>query len=73
MLTRKDKAFGSILDRVLIETQAEHLLNVLRSGTVSTNAFLRMSLRKRHFRLFFGPLLFVHFLNLLFHNANGLV
>jgi integrase len=37
----KDKAFVSILDRVLIETQAEHLLTVLRSGTVSTNAFLR--------------------------------
>ena len=30
-----------IRDRVLIETQAEHLLAVLRSGTVSTNAFLR--------------------------------
>ena len=30
-----------IRDRVLIETQAEHLLAVLRAGTVSTNAFLR--------------------------------
>jgi len=37
----KDKAFGLILNRVLIETQAEHLLAVLRAGTVSTNAFLR--------------------------------
>jgi len=37
----KDKAFSAILDQVLIETQAEHLLAVLRSGTVSTNAFLR--------------------------------
>src|SRR5580700_8413137 len=37
----KDKAFESIRDRVLIETQAEHLLAVLRTGTVSTNAFLR--------------------------------
>src|SRR5580658_5482223 len=37
----KDKAFDLIRDRVLIETQAEHLLAVLRSGTVSTNAFLR--------------------------------
>ncbi len=37
----KDKAFTPLLSRVLIETQAEHLLAVLRSGTVSTNAFLR--------------------------------
>jgi len=37
----KDKAFDLIRHRVLIETQAEHLLAVLRTGTVSTNAFLR--------------------------------
>lgn len=37
----KDKAFDLMRDRVLIETQAEHLLAVLRAGTVSTNAFLR--------------------------------
>ena len=37
----KDKAFVPLLSRVLIETQAEHLLAVLRAGTVSTNAFLR--------------------------------
>jgi integrase len=37
----KDKAFVPLLPRVLIETQAEHLLAVLRTGTVSTNAFLR--------------------------------
>jgi integrase len=37
----KDKAFDLIRNRVLIETQAEHLLEVLRTGTVSTNAFLR--------------------------------
>ena len=37
----KDKAFDLIRDRILIETQAEHLLAVLRTGTVSTNAFLR--------------------------------
>ncbi len=37
----KDKAFDLIRDRILIETQAEHLLEVLRTGTVSTNAFLR--------------------------------
>jgi len=37
----KDKAFDLIRDRVLIETQAEHLLAVLRTGTVSTNAYLR--------------------------------
>jgi len=38
---KKDKAFNLIRDRVLIETQPEHLLAVLRAGTVSTNAFLR--------------------------------
>ena len=37
----KDKAFDLIRNRILIETQAEHLLAVLRAGTVSTNAFLR--------------------------------
>ena len=37
----KDKAFDLIRRRVLIETQAEHLLAVLNKGTVSTNAFLR--------------------------------
>jgi integrase len=37
----KDKAFDLIRDRVLIETQPEHLLAVLRAGSVSTNAFLR--------------------------------
>ena len=37
----KDKAFDLIRNRVLIETQAEHFLQVLRTGTVSTNAFLR--------------------------------
>ena len=28
---------------------------------------------KEHFRSFLGPLLFVHLLNLLFHDPNGLV
>ena len=37
----KDKAFDLIRHRVLIETHAEHLLEVLKKGTVSTNAFLR--------------------------------
>jgi hypothetical protein len=37
----KDKAFNLIRGRILIETQAEHLLEVLKVGTVSTNAFLR--------------------------------
>ena len=37
----KDKAFDLIRHRTLIETQAEHLLAVLRTGKVSTNAFLR--------------------------------
>jgi integrase len=37
----KDKAFDSIRNHLLIETQAEHLLAVLKQGTVSTNAYLR--------------------------------
>jgi len=37
----KDKAYDSIKGIILIETQAEHLLHVLQSGTVSTNVFLR--------------------------------
>jgi len=37
----RDKAFDLIRNRVLIDTQAEHLLDVLKKGTVSTNAFLR--------------------------------
>ena len=47
----KDKAFDLIRHRILIETQAEHLLAVLRAGKVSTNAFLRKTgsqLRPRH-------------------------
>ncbi|MEY2410867.1 MAG: hypothetical protein QOF48_3537 [Verrucomicrobiota bacterium] len=37
----KDRAFDLIRHRILIETHAEHLLDVLKKGTVSTNAFLR--------------------------------
>src|SRR5947207_11571350 len=37
----KDKAFDLIRNRLLIETQAEHLLEVLKKSTVSTNAYLR--------------------------------
>jgi integrase len=37
----KDKAFDLIRARLLIETQAEHFLEVLKKGTVSTNAYLR--------------------------------
>jgi predicted ATPase len=37
----RDKAFDLICSRLLIETQAEHLLEVLKKGTVSTNAYLR--------------------------------
>jgi hypothetical protein len=36
----KDKAFDLIRNRLLIETQAEHFLAVLKKGTVSTNAYL---------------------------------
>ena len=37
----KEAAFDPIRDRPLIDTQAEHLLAVIRAGTVSTNIFLR--------------------------------
>ncbi len=37
----RDKAFDSIRDLALLETQAEHLLRVLEKGTVSTNVHLR--------------------------------
>ena len=37
----KDHAFDSIRDRRILETQAEHLLAALNSGTVATNVFLR--------------------------------
>jgi len=37
----KDKAFDSIRNQPLLETQAEHLLRVLEKGTVSTNVHLR--------------------------------
>jgi len=37
----KDKAFDSIRDRKLIETNAEHFLAVLKAGSISTNVYLR--------------------------------
>ncbi|HEV2210246.1 MAG TPA: tyrosine-type recombinase/integrase [Verrucomicrobiae bacterium] len=37
----KDKAFDLIRSRLLIETQAEHFLDVLEQGSVSTNSYLR--------------------------------
>jgi integrase len=37
----KDAALESLRDRVIIETQAEHLLSCLNAGTVSTNVHLR--------------------------------
>src|ERR1019366_3161880 len=37
----RDKAFDLIRTRLLIETQAEHFLEVLKKGTVSTNCYLR--------------------------------
>lgn len=37
----KDAAFELIRDQPLIETRSEHLLKVLRTGTVSTNVYLR--------------------------------
>jgi hypothetical protein len=37
----KDKAFDSIRNMVVLETQAEHFMKVLESGSVSTNIYLR--------------------------------
>ena len=37
----KEKALDLIRDRVIVETQAEHLLASLKAGTVSTNVHLR--------------------------------
>jgi integrase len=37
----KDPAFDLIGDLPLLETNAEHILKVLRTGTVSTNAYMR--------------------------------
>jgi integrase len=37
----KDKAFDSLRHRVILETNAEHFLQVLEEGTVSTNIYLR--------------------------------
>ena len=37
----KSKKYDPIRNRLLIETQAEHLLHVLQQGTVSTNVYLR--------------------------------
>lgn len=37
----KDKAYDLIRHQIIIETQAETLLKVLRQGTVSTNIYLR--------------------------------
>lgn len=37
----KDHAFDLVRDQPLLDTRAEHLLKVLRTGTVSTNVYLR--------------------------------
>jgi integrase len=37
----KDKAFDSIRNMVVLETQAEHFMKVLQGGSVSTNIYLR--------------------------------
>jgi integrase len=37
----KDRAFIPLFSRVIIETSAELLLNVMQAGTVSTNVYLR--------------------------------
>jgi integrase len=37
----RDKALSRIVNRVLIETQAEHFLGAMEAGTVSTNVHLR--------------------------------
>ncbi len=48
MVVAKSKKYDAIRARLLIETQAEHLLQVLQQGTVSTNVYLR---RKHNFAL----------------------
>lgn len=37
----KSKAFDPLRDRKLIETKAEHFIEILNAGTVTTNAYLR--------------------------------
>ncbi|MFI5337029.1 MAG: hypothetical protein ACHQ5A_09615 [Opitutales bacterium] len=37
----KDRAFGMLLPKIIVETPSELLLKVLQAGTVSTNNFLR--------------------------------
>ncbi len=37
----RDRAFASLRPRIIIETRAEHLLSVLKIGSVSTNVHLR--------------------------------
>ena len=37
----KDEALQRLLGKVLLETRAENILEVLKAGTVSTNVFLR--------------------------------
>ena len=41
MTAAKSKSFDTIRNRVLIETQSEHLLHVMQDGKVSTNVYLR--------------------------------
>jgi integrase len=41
MAAMKDKAFDLVRGRKLIETGSEHFLQVLNTGTISTNMFLR--------------------------------
>jgi hypothetical protein len=36
----RDRAFASLLSRVIVETNGETLLKVMQAGTVSTNVFL---------------------------------
>lgn len=38
---RMDKAFDSIRNRKVVETNAEHFLAVLKAGSISTNVYLR--------------------------------
>src|SRR5262249_43563598 len=37
----KDQALATLLPKIIIQTQGEHLLRALQSGTVSTNVYLR--------------------------------
>ena len=53
----KEKAFDSLRDFVIMGTRPENILNVIQSGTISTNIFMR---RMHSFALSMGWLPYPH-------------